>query len=719
MSMPASSRRSAPAHPPHHPARRTALAAASALALAGSVTATPALASAMPATSQRSTETPSETTVTDVDVVTLATGDRVRLTTYSDRRASAVVLRGSPHAGAPVKILRTVDSTYVMPRLPLRAQRIYDTSLFNVSALAAMRGTSVPVTITFGPGVTPHAVPGFTLDTADAQPAIGGGTVVGARYSAATKGSTPAAINAWRGVTSVALPAGVHTPHTAGKTRHTLTIHVVNLKGDPVKYEVAYVQNVDDARVFVDQVEIVDGAGSIPVPEGNYAVFAGTFTRTVIDPDFAVRKDTSISMSLADATVRPSEALPTYGVADAGVTLQRDATRGGGIGVLLQSDRFVFRVQPVAARPPHGTMHTSVSAAHAPSDELPPTGDVFSTLAYTKDFRSGVPNDLAFTHPKSDFAAVPQKFYANGPAAVHTSDAIGFAPYEIFSFGTEFPVRVPSQRTIRLLGSPGVSWEQDYQPTNDFGPKPAYMYTIRRYTPGKALPVSFAHGPVGPGVEAGYDTDNQGPFCRLCRVGNHLRGVMPLFSGAGTGMSGVFENPDMGSWSLKRDGTVVDSGDGVLAPDVTLPAASHTYTLEAASHPGVKSWQLSTDVTDIWTFTSAAGNAVIPLLMPSYVPRIALDGSLAAGPTKLPLDFGNLGPVDAAVTKATVELSTDGGKHWTDATVTRADKNSFAVTYTNPAASGSVHTMSMRVTGVDTAGRRVTETALDVYNLVA
>lgn len=688
------------------------------LALASVTPVLPATAAANPS-GQISHETSSDTVATGVDVVTLVTGDRVRVTHFSGGRTSAALLPGSPHLGTPVRIVQNLHGTYVMPQLPATEQQHLDVSLFNVSALARLPAGAIPVSVTFAKGVDPHAVPGLTLDTGHARATATSSTTVAATYAPTTRGISTMTTDAWRGVTSVALPAGVQAQDTAGRTMHTLTIHVLNTHGKPVSSEVAWVQNVDDARTFTGQVLIKNGVGTVSVPEGNYAVLGGSYTRVVVDPDFTVADDTSITMRLSDATVRPTEDVPGYGVADAGVSLQRDAAKGGGLVQILVSDRFAFYVQPVAARLPHGSLKTVISGTLAPAPELRADGSgVYSTLAYTKDYRSGVPNDLSFTHDRSDFAIVPQKFYANGPAGTKTADALAFAPFEVATFGSLLPVRVPSLRTIWLQGSSRLAWEQDYNPTRSFGPRPATLIKYSGYTPGNASPVRFAHGPVGPGMEAGYDADRLGTYCLLCRNGNQLHGSMPLFSGAGTAMSGLLEAPAMGSWTLTSGHDMLDSGNYVLAPNVTLPAARSAYTLRAVSHPGVKSWRQSTDVSDVWTFTSAAGRTVVPLLMPSYVPRVALDGSLAAGATRFALDFGNLGPVDAAVQHARVELSVDGGASWTDATVTRLDWNSFAVTYTNPKATTSSHYMSLRVTGVDAAGRTVTETALNVYRLV-
>jgi len=351
------------------------------------------------------------------------------------------------------------------------------------------------------------------------------------------------------------------------------------------------------------------------------------------------------------------------------------------------------------------------------SQGLPP--DVPSTLAYPKDYQAGVPASMSYAHTRSDFAVVPQRFFANTPAGTRYSDAISFAPFEIFGFAFGYLVDVPGVRTVLLQGNRHLRWIQDFDATMPRGRafKLATLTKDSFYTPGAASPVNFAHGPVGPGLEAGYDRGSTGPFCLLCRHGNQLRGGLPLFSGAGTAMSGLLWNPDMGGWTLRHGYHVLASGHYVLAPDVSLPADAQTYTLTASSHPGTSGWQLSTTVTDSWRFTSAAGDGVIPLLMASYLPRTTLAGTLPPGPVSWPLDFGNLGPADAAVSKATVSLSTDGGHTWRPATVTRTDRNSFAASYPNPAATGTNRYLSVRVTGLDAAGRTVTETAIRAYRL--
>src|SRR5206468_368733 len=104
--------------------------------------------------------------------------------------------------------------------------------------------------------------------------------------------------------------------------------------------------------------------------------------------------------------------------------------------------------------------------------------------------------------------------------------------------------------------------------------------------------------------------------CALCRVGDELNGGLPLFDGAGSAMFGYLGRKD-GGWSLRHDGQVLAAGHGEIMPHVTLPATRQSYVLVATSHPVSKLWQLSTNVRDVWTFTSGHARATIPILLPS------------------------------------------------------------------------------------------------------
>ncbi len=644
-------------------------------------------------------------------VVTLVTGDRVRVTGLGGGRSTTAIQPGSPHADSHVTAVQTPSGWYVVPRLPLPERERLDASLFDVTALSRFAGGSIPVSVTFDPGIKPHAVEGLTLDAGSARRLASGPTVVAGRYDERTLAGRDA-MSRWAGLRKVRLRGSMALLADPTYRMRTLTIHLTNRHGDPVRSELAWVENVDDAGRFTDPVNVVDGVATVSVPEGHYAVFTSSGTSVVDDPEFPVVDDTTISLTFADATMRPIETVPGHHAVDAEFAVVRNAEDTGAFTFLLMASRFGVRVQPTSPKVEHGAIRSVVSAAAA-SDQA----DLDHSLAYTKDTGRGIPDRMAFTHSARDFAVVPQRFYANGPSGQGLADAFALAPFEYGAIVPGYPVRVPGRRTIWLQASMRLTWQQDFEAIA--GERSATLSKAGRYAAGPARPVNFAHGPVGPGMEQGYDAARTGHGCLLCRDGDTLRGTLPLFSGAGTAMQGQLSDDDMSAWSLRDGRHEVASGHDLIDPHLTLPSGSRRYTLAAVSHPRASSWRLSTKVSDTWRFRSRRGEAVVPLLIPSYLPPTTLDGSMRPGPTRLRLAFGNLGPVDAAVTRATFDLSTDAGTSWRRARVARLGDRSFAVSYLNPAANGRTRTVSLRVSGVDAVGRTVTETAIDAYRLVS
>jgi hypothetical protein len=661
--------------------------------------------------------------ITDARIVTLITGDRVRIETMSDGDTLLNLMPGSPHLGEPARTFQLGRASYLLPRLTLAQSERFDPSLFNATALSRFTGHRVPITVTFAPDVRPHPVPGLVLTGAGQRSAAG--TESRGYYSTAAAPSPRPAKQApgdsWRGVTAVRLPAGLPPAAPSGRPTHTLTLHVTNTQGNPVRFELAFVMNVDDSNRFLRPVRVRNGVASVRVPAGNYAVFAGSVLRFLVAPDFAVIKDTTLSMSLSDATTQPSEHVPGHTAVGVGFTLQRDPARGGWFAEGTDySWAAAIRAQPVRPTLPQGDLKSFLNADMAPSPDVHKL--VYPSIAYVNDYRDGVPARMSFTHPRSDFAIVPEQYYANGPRDVQYADVVAAAPGESLVGATSYAVHAPGIRPTWLQGDHALLWIQDFTAIapsiHHFG-RMADVTKFSRYLPGDAAAVRFAHGPVGPGLEATYDQKRTGPRCDFCRTGDILHGDLPLFSGAGTGMQGFLWSAAMGSWSLNHAGDQLQSGVGIIDPYLTLPQAWEGYTLHAESRPGVQNWQLSTDVRDTWWFRSGGGKTAVPLLMPSYVPHTALGGWMSPGPTGFRLDFGNIGPANAEVTHATVSLSTNGGTSWHPATVTRLDRNSFAVTYRNPAASSTGHTMSLRVVGIDQLGRKVVETAISAYRLVS
>ncbi|MDQ1632663.1 MAG: hypothetical protein QOC80_2635, partial [Frankiaceae bacterium] len=398
------------------------------------------------------------------------------------------------------------------------------------------------------------------------------------------------------------------------------------------------------------------------------------------------------------------------------VSLDRIPHRGGSFTWDTSGERHI-RLSPVPADLAHGTLVTQISGTlttKAGRHSQDPT----ARLVFTKDVFHGIPAAIAIRHPKSDFAVVTHRYFANGPQRSTSLYEYPLSKYDFFAFIWGAPTTLGSARTLWLQGGHQLTWIQAIDAFFTFSPfRAAEMDApLRSYAPGETATLPFLRGPVGPGMERGINRNRTGRGCLLCRDGNLLRGALPLMSSAGTDMFGVVSSASVGSWKLRTGRRTLAHGTGEIFPRVSLSAGSRQYTLEASSHPDVRGWRLSTAVTDTWGFSSAAGRAVVPLLMPSYVPTNRLDGDGGGGPQHFRLNFDNLGPQATRVTKASVEYSVLDHGGWHSAKVTRLDANSFRVSYANPFAPAG-RDVNLRVTGQDTRGRTVRETAMRAYRV--
>lgn len=651
------------------------------------------------------TEAPEAESAGSSSVVTLVTGDRVDVREADGGRTVASLLPGSPSYGKPVQTMHTGRATYVIPRLSPAARDKLDYSMFDVTALAeAERDGSVPVTVRFRDGA--HDVDGLDVEQSTAH-RQGSDVVVDASYDAEQAGADT---GSWSGVESVRL-AGA--PDRSPAARDDYEMHTLTIKarsgGKPVRYADAAVLNVDDGRLFNFPVYVDHGIGKVSVPEGHYSVQTWIGRSLVTTPNVTVRDDTSTTVRASDAKVQPKISVRKARIVEPEVGVIRTAEKYGSFGLSISG--VLPRLNRVPATLRHGKLTTLVAAAAVPR-KRPKSG-----MYFAKEHRSGTPADLSFTYRRGQFASVPQRLYSTGSPGGAGSYAYGFAPGETFGWMTVFPARMPSRRTVWLSPGRGLRWlvgasVARYKPYRE-----ADMYVIgKRYKRGRAAPLNFFRGPVGPGKERGIDGSRTGRNCNtLCRDGNRLRGRLPLLSSAGSGHFADFWANGMGSWKLRHKRKSLQRGGFLIAPNVDLPAQKRRYTLEATSHPGLG--KLSSRVSDSWGFSSGRGEGVVPLLMPSYVPPTGVDGRIKRLKSHYRLNFENLGPKAARVTKASLRWSVNGGRTWRRAGLKRLDRNSFRVRYRNPPAKGQRRYVSLRVTAKDAGGRTVEETALRAYRL--
>ena len=642
------------------------------------------------------------------EIVTLVTGDRVRVTDRGAGQRMIDLLPGSPSYGENPLIFGTAEATYVIPQLSNEVRSRLDYSMFNITALAEERGASVPVRVEFAPGASTRDVAGLEVDTSTVERSDDGARVADAVY---VPGESDVDPGEWSGVRRVwrAGPSERATPTDRAK-RRTLRITVKGRSGKLVKRADAWVQNVDNGRLFNKPVEIRDGQARVSVPKGNYAVFAWG-AGFVGRPELAVRKNRPVRLSFAASTVRPKVTVKGARLKGfALVKLSRRPEKGRSFSVV---GNLGNKLQPMRGRLAHGHLDTSITASFARKApyKRPDT--------FTRDTVRGIPRDLRFRHDKSDFARIPLRVHGDGgqrhnfwgyavEGRVPSLDRDGSM---VLGFGAN--IGTPARTMLWVQGDRKIIWDLGVFSSN------AYIYRHLRYRPGAAKPLEFLAGPVGPGVERGIDARRTDRGCMMCRVGNRLRGRLPLASSAGTRDWSRASGRGI-SWVLRDRHKVLDRmrrGDDAINPAVNVPAKERRYTLRATSDLGA-GWRTSTPVSTAWGFASGkVKRGVVPLLMPSYRPPVSLTGRAKPGEVSYRLNFGNLGPAESRIAKASLRYTADDGDTWHRANLKRLDKNSFKVTYRNPRPTGKHKYVGLRVRATDTAGGTVKETAIRVYRL--
>lgn len=698
-----------------------AFATGSAAAPAGPALAAPSAATlAAAATPTRSHPTQASAHVVDHHAVRLVTGDAMEVSTWSDGRTTASLLPGSPSLGKPVQTATTGSDTYVVPKLPVRQYSQLDPSLFDITRIAALQRArgSVPLVVRFAKNATVHSLPGIHVDATTASRTPSGTLVARGSYTAdATTGGavagSPPLTRSWRGVAEVSLPAPAVSPRKQ-YVLHTLTLNLLGRNGMPAPFGFAIVTNVQDGRLLNTAAFVIGGSVRLEVPAGPYSVLDSNFSSIVAKPDFMVNGDTTATLDERDATVSPTIQVKGNVIESLDTTVSRDSATHGGTSLDVSGLRHI-RLSPVPAHLAHGRFVTEISGTLTTKKALH-TQDLTGRLVYTKDIFHGVPSSIAIRHGRSDFAIVPHRYFANGPSRPSYLFVYPFTKYDLFAFILGVPITLGSSRTLWLQAGSDKTWLQIADAFTRFSP-PEFAemgVPFTSYTPGTSRPLNFLRGPVGPGLERGINANATGRLCLLCRANGLLRGNLPLFSSAGTSLQG-FEAPGtVASWSLHSGRRTYGRGSGGIYPRLDLPASRRHYVLKASSHPNLGTWRLSTDVTDTWGFDSRAGKAVVPLLMPSYVPTNNVHGFGPSGRQHYRLDFDNLGPKAARITSATFEYSVFDHGGWRPAKLTRLDTNSFRVSYPDPYRAGRPY-VSLRVTAKDAKGRTVTETALRAY----
>jgi hypothetical protein len=321
--------------------------------------------------------------------------------------------------------------------------------------------------------------------------------------------------------------------------------------------------------------------------------------------------------------------------------------------------------------------------------------------------------------------------------------------------GQPVPVKLPGLQTEYMTGTiPSVTYNTSY---NQFLPSFAGGQGEDAYNSlraGQKVTENWNNYPLHPqpfvqtqrGSLASHDPLPPTAF----RTGDKLSLFTTAFSDnvpghLGAGFFPPFSGPKVkvsGSYAVYQDGVRVAAGSPVTQdPFAGLPLVplSHKASLIRFVLSGArrgKHYVLSPAFRTVWTwrsrpepgatvppawycqnFTGPGSRrcAVQPMMTLNYdVHGMSLRGATRAGRQVIGLTAGHLQVGGhAAITRATVQVSFDGGRTWRSATVTRTGAGQYTVSFT--ASAGAE--VTLRTRAADAAGGSIDETIQDAYRV--
>jgi hypothetical protein len=303
---------------------------------------------------------------------------------------------------------------------------------------------------------------------------------------------------------------------------------------------------------------------------------------------------------------------------------------------------------------------------------------------------------------------------------------------------------------------PTTTWDSSYQTTSRTVLQGWERESFAPLHPGEQLTDSWNAYPLHPAVNVDADPASwANQFFRMdepsaIRSGNTLRlDVSPFGDNEpdhwGSGFTRVTGNKVTGSYQIFQDGKEIASG---TPPPESFAGGSFLTKVRLSAQPSVISFTLNASRTGpdfplstashtVWTWRSAHESGVTlphgwicywdgftavskcdvqPMMTLDYaVAGMSLTGQVPAGPQAVSVTVGHLQLAPAAaLTKATMSVSFDGGKTWQAASVTGSHGH-YRATFNAPA---GVYVMT-RTTAWDAAGGSVAETITRAYQIAS
>lgn len=545
---------------------------------------------------------------------------------------------------------------------------------------------------------------------------------------------------------------------------HTLTLRGIDRTGRPSDGDLVVVMNLDDSS----RLPVSDGVQSFghgvakySVPAGHYVAISYFFSttpdglvtelRVVTNPEFTVSGDRSVRLDARSATSRVEMVTPRPATPDvSGFVVQRNPAQGDPLYLDFSTTAaFGAPVAPVYVAP---TAHpVQIGALHSYPWQLlaGPHGDYVYYLQF--DAARRIPTQRYEVRPGA-LATVRANYYDDISTRGATEQA-GYFPWELRWHSDTVRMwsrlQPPRRRTEYFAGDPRILWSGTFMKYTVDTPLFVWYFgnqigSATRYRAGQRLSTDWNGFPLHPTADVDLLAGQPGAQRfqpPVTRDGDVLDLQVRLFGDntpghTGMGLYGDQETTTNGHYSLVEDGRRV-AGGALPADDPEafytrnrLSSSGSTARLVLDAHRSGPSFPLSTNTHTAWTWRTAhRGDAdlryrnwrcsdgtthctVEPLLTLRYnSPLLDIDGTQRPGLTALHLTVGHLqGAAASMVTGAVVQVSTDDGTTWTDATV-HGHRGRFVATYRNPDR-GDV---TLRVRATDAAGGSITETVRRAY----
>ncbi|TDC25950.1 hypothetical protein E1265_05475 [Streptomyces sp. 8K308] len=629
----------------------------------------------------------------DERLVTLVTGDRVVL---NDAGEAAGLVRAPGRERIPVQIVRTADSTLVLPAdvRPLLADDVLDRRLFDVTALSgAADGLRLLVDRE-----------GEARDAAGAEAL----TVAPERAAAVWRSLTDptgrdGTLAAAPGIASIALDAPAEDT-AAGRTDGEeplveLTVRATDREGNPAVPSSTLVADLD--RGEFHELEPSDDGTTLTgrVPAGRYSVEAtllewaddGTTllgSDWLVRPDVTVADDTTVRLDAADARpvnlTGPDEDATQESVILTNEYVAEDGAFGMAATWLYPGAPEGHRTAQLGELADGWRMFATVSTWWENGDRR------YHLVDRDEDgFYTGLDRHV----PLRGLARIitRQGAWAEGRRGEL------FTRSSLVDFATAQARELPRVTEVFVQAGAG-RWSQELWQLDAGGDQESFHRSEpREYRAGHRYQESFNTAVFGP---APHTRDGG-----ILRTGDVIHGgTSPFGDGAGHAGGSLAEGARVTLYRNGEEYAVWDESADWF--EFAVPGDEAAYELVVtAVRPGATA---GTEVTASHAFESGPVGADETVRLPAaavrFAPALTPENTSPAGRT-VQVPVAVLGA--AAPASLTVEVSHDGGATWTGARV-----RDGRIRVTNPPAGGTV---SFRAEVTDADGNTTVQTLIDAY----